>query len=162
MIQKEDDSTLPNIHSNNYSGISIKNIPGNVEFENSQETLHEPFNKVNKPLNEISKRKKIILNGKYNKKRMKAHQNMTQVRVKGKNGEYSDLRYVNIEKNLKKQRDGQYKRRFILKAKQNQKIQERIEKYQEEKIQREIEFLEEAKKLEFEKNNREKVKEERR
>jgi len=84
------------------------------------------------------------------------------MRIQGKNAAQSEIRYVDIEKSLKKQKEHQERRRYILKARQRHKIQERIEKYREEKIQREIELLEEAKRLEAEEKHREKVREERR
>jgi hypothetical protein len=49
-----------------------------------------------------------------------------------------------------------------MRAKHRHKVQEQIEKYREEKIQREIELLEEAKRLEQEEQHREKVREDRR
>lgn len=93
--------------------------------------------------------------------RLFSHQNRTKVRIQGRHGVKSE-KYVNLEQSLQEQQKHQERKTYIVKARERQKIQERIERYREEKIQREIELLEEAKRLEREERHREKVREDRR
>ena len=72
--------------------------------------------------------------------RLYSHQNRTKVRIQGKHGTRTE-KYVNIQKSIEEQKRQQERKRYIMKARQRHKIQERIEKYREQKIEHEIELL---------------------
>jgi hypothetical protein len=93
------------------------------------------------------KRTRVTKSTNFSQDRLHSHPTRTKVRLQGRHGIKSE-KYVNIEKSVNEHTKHQERRLFITKARHRHKIQEQIEKYREEKIQREIELLEEAKRLE--------------
>ena len=70
----------------------------------------------------------------FNQQRLHSHQNRTKVRIQGRHGVKSE-KYVDIQKSIQEQRFQDNQKQLVLKVKERHKIQERIEKYREEKIQ---------------------------
>lgn len=93
--------------------------------------------------------------------RLHSHQARTKIRIQGRHGVKS-VHYTNLRSSIQAQNQQEARKRYIIKARERHKIQEKIEKYREEKIQREIELLEEAKRLEQEERRREHLRDERR
>ncbi|CAI2387632.1 unnamed protein product [Moneuplotes crassus] len=160
-IDKGNDG-FPAIHDEDFetSGNDKLNSTQITPLNNTDEDIDPNEKRLNHSLYGVPKRR--MFRKKNYAQRLHSHNNRTKMRIQGKNAAQSEIRYVDIEKSLKKQKEHQERRRYILKARQRHKIQERIEKYREEKIQREIELLEEAKRLEAEEKHREEVREERR
>lgn len=60
--------------------------------------------------------------------RLHSHQARTKVRIQGKHGVKSE-HYVNLQKSIHEQEKQEDKKRYIIKARERHKIQEKIEKY---------------------------------
>ena len=159
---RNNNSVLPKINDDSKM-IESENLDhSNIDHAGSEEKDYGSNKKGrSNNLYSISKRKRTNKSTRYGHQRLRSHQNRTKVRIQGKNGVHSE-KYVDIEKSLHQQNEQRERKRYILKARQRHKIQEKIEKYREEKIQREIELLDEAKRLEEEEKQREHKREERR
>lgn len=159
----DEDSALPIIRDEDFDKSEHKDANEN---ENQSQPIREK-SQTRKPnanaVYKISRRKRsrVAKSSNFSENRLHSNPNRTKVRIQGRHGVRSE-KYVDIERSINENLKRQDRRRFIIKAHHRHKIQEQIEKYREEKIQREIELLEEAKRLEAEERHRERVREERR
>lgn len=120
---KEGSGILPIIGDENSDKKKMLNNTGFVALEDCHEFSQEPFNKENNSIYALTKSRKGTKKTKYYHQRLHSHKNRTQVRIRGKNGEHKEIKYVNIERSFKKQREAQDRRQYIQKAKQRHKIQ---------------------------------------
>jgi len=153
--KSEEDDALPIIRDEDFEKID----PHESKIEHNKVINTEQSEEVkmgDEPPKSITQRHKNtkaneiynIRQSKYNQPRLHSHQNRAKMRIQGRYGKTEE--YVNIEKSLDDNNKQKERRKYIIKARERHKIQEKIEKYREEKIQREIELLEEAKRLEQE------------
>lgn len=159
----DEDSALPIIRDEDFDKSEHKD---NNEEENNNQVIREERQSRKPNANAIykisrRKRSRVAKSSNFSENRLHSQPNKTKVRIQGRHGVRSE-KYVDIERSINENINNQERRRFIIKAHHRHKIQEQIEKYREEKIQREIELLEEAKRLEAEERHRERVREERR
>lgn len=141
-LQSDEDDALPIIRDEDFENIrgsqdlnktdinevsAYKNSDPKSVVRNSK---YQPNANAIYSINRVRKSHRLNLN----QQRLYSHQNRTKVRIQGKHGVRSE-KFVDIQRSIQEQKIEEDQKRSILKSKQRHKIQERIERYREEKIQ---------------------------
>lgn len=141
-LQSDEDDALPIIRDEDFENVrgsqnlnktDIYDVPSSKNTQTNSVVRDSKYRPNANAIYDI-KRERKSHRVKFNQHRLYSHQNRTKVRIQGKHGVRSE-KYVDIQRSIQEQKMQEDQKRSILKSKQRHKIQERIERYREEKIQ---------------------------